>query len=77
MNELVLKEFNEEKLVYLYIPEGRGEPGEIEYDFVSKEAKVSLCAEESSAMYFGHAVQAVERFIEKNALPIKFTNAWY
>jgi hypothetical protein len=77
MNEMVLKEVNNQHIIYLYKPEGRGDPGEIEYSFESKEAKLKRLASENSPYYYNHAILAVEKCVKKNNLPITFMNAWH
>ena len=77
MNEMQLIEFTPERIVYLYTPSGVGDPGEIEYIFSKKEARVSRHAGNDSPSFAHHAILAVEKRVEENNLPIKFTNAWY
>ena len=77
MNELRLKEFNDERIVYLYQPEGRGECGEIVYFFSEAKAKIMKRAEEESDWYAYKAVFKIEECVQKNNLPIKFIQAWY
>ena len=40
MNLFKLKEFNDERVVYLYQPEGRGEWGEVAYTFSDDSATI-------------------------------------
>ena len=77
MNEMQLIEFTPERLKYRYTPSGEGEPGEIEYVFKDKEAKIVRFAGNESISSANHAVLAVEKLVKENNLPIKFTNAWY
>ncbi|MCL2772619.1 MAG: hypothetical protein FWD71_04640 [Oscillospiraceae bacterium] len=77
MNKFKLKEFNDEHVVYLYQPEGRGEWGEIIYVFADNEAKIIKRAEEASDWYANKAILKVEQCVRKNNLPIKCIQAWY
>ena len=77
MNKLTLKEFNDERVVYLYQPEGKGECGEVVYVFADNEAKITKIAEEPSSWYSNKAILKVQECVKKNNLPIKFTQAWY
>jgi hypothetical protein len=77
MNELKLKEFTDERIIYLYRPEGRGECGEIVYIFADHVAKILKKAEEASDWYANKALTKVEECVKENNLPIAFTQAWY
>jgi hypothetical protein len=77
IKELKLKEFNDEYVVYLYQPEGKGEYGEVVYIFADNEAKIIKKAEESSDWYANKAMSKISECIRENNLPIKFTQAWY
>jgi len=78
MNELVLKEMNQEIVAYLYQPEGNGDYGEIIYSFAKKKAEASKIADKDEyGRYADKACTKVEECVEKNNLPIKFTQAWY
>ena len=78
MNELFLQEYNEERVVYLYIPEGKGKPGEIVYVFSKKEAEIARRAEEDPSGRYGHnAVRRIKECVEDNHnLPISTIQAW-
>ncbi len=77
MNELKLKEYNSKYLIYMYFPEGEGEPGEIVYDMESKEIVVVTRASNDKTGYYGRKASCkIEEFIEKNGLPIKYCQAW-
>ena len=77
MNELVLKEMNENKIVYLYHPNGEKSFGEIEYLFSEKQAYILKQAENDDSGYFAHkATRKVEECVNKNNLPLKFVQAW-
>jgi len=77
MNKLKLKEFNDERIVYLYQPEGKGECGEVAYVFVDEETRILKRAEEPSNWYANHALSKIKECVKKNNLPIKFTQVWY
>ena len=78
MNELVLKEMNEIRIIYIYHPNGDNTFGEIEYLFADKQAHVSKKAENDESGYFAHkATRKVEECVGKNNLPLKLTQAWY
>jgi len=77
MNELVLKEMNEDRIIYLYHPNGEETFGEIEYLFDEKHARVTKRAVNDETGYFAHkATRKVEECVGKNNLPLKFTQAW-
>jgi len=76
LNILELKEFNKEHVVYMYQPEGRGEYGEIVYNFENAEAVVVKKAEDESERYAHKAKKKVEECVKKNNLPIKVIQAW-
>ena len=77
MNKLKLKEFNEKYIVYLYQPEGRGDYGEVVYDFTDKTAKITKRAGENSIWHDNKAVSKVEECAEKKVLPMELVQAWY
>ena len=78
MNELQLKEMNQDRIVYFYQPEGKGERGEIVYVFADAQASVSKQSEDDEHGHYAHkAVRKVEECVKKNNLPMKFTQAWY
>ena len=77
MNLFELKEYNSECLVYLYRPEGRGDWGEVLYSFADGAARIEKRAGENSSWHDNHAISKVEECVNKNNLPIKFTQAWY
>jgi len=77
MNELVLKEMNENKIIYFYHPNGEKAFGEIEYLFSEKLARVSRKADTDETGYFAHkATRKVEECVSKNNLPMRLTQAW-
>ena len=41
MNELELREMNRERIIYQYLPEGKGESGEVVYVFADGHAFVA------------------------------------
>jgi len=78
LNLFKLKEFSDEnRIVYLYQPEGRGDWGEVVYTFSDGAIQIIKRAKESSATYDRMALSKVKECVEKNNLPIKFTQAWY
>jgi hypothetical protein len=78
VNRFQLKEFNnEERIVYLYQPEGKGEWGEVIYTYADNSTIITKRAEENSIMHDKMALAKVKERVEKNNLPIKFTQAWY
>jgi len=78
MNVLVLKVMNENRIVYLYYPNGHETFGEIEYLFSEKCAHVSKKADDDEFGHFAHkAKRRVEEFVEENNLPMKCCQAWY
>ncbi len=78
MNDLILKEMNSSKIVYLYHPNGESEYGEVEYLFSDKQAHVVKKASGDDTGYFAHkATRKIEECVSKNNLPLKFTQAWY
>ena len=78
MNELQLKEMNQEKITYLYQPEGKGEFGEVTYSFAKKQAiVVKQSKDDEFGRYAKKAVSKVEECVNRNNLPLKFTQAWY
>jgi hypothetical protein len=78
MNKLTLKEYNNNYVVYLYQPEGKGGCGEVVYSFSEGAAIVRTLAEENSTWYANHAVRKIEEFVKKKRnLPLDYTQAWY
>ena len=78
MNELKLKEYNGERVVYFYIPEGDGNPGEVVYDIKTKEASVTARAANDTHGRYGHnAARKIKEYIGREILPINATQAWY
>ena len=78
MNLFRLKEFNsDDRLVYLYQPEGRGDWGEVVYTFEDDTIQIIKRAGENSTTHDRMALAKVKERVEKNNLPITFTQAWY
>jgi len=78
MNELILKEMNENRVIYWYHPNGDPIFGVIEYLFSDKQAHISKKADNDESGYFAQkATQKVEECVGKNNLPLKMTQAWY
>jgi hypothetical protein len=79
MNILKLKIATQERVEYFYIPEGKGNPGEIGINIGDDKADVILRAEnDNSAEHYGFkAAKAVTRcVVSKKNLPLEFINAW-
>ena len=77
MNLFKLKEFScDERIVYLYQPEGRGEWGEVVYSYLDDTIKIVKRAGENSATHDRMALSKIKERVEKNNLPITFTQAW-
>ena len=77
MNKLILKEYTEERVVYLYLPEGKGEPGEVVYDFKNKESSVITRASQDQYGRYGHnASRKIKEYIGEDYLPIHAFQAW-
>ena len=78
MNELILKEMNDKRILYFYHPNGEPLFGEIEYLFSDSHAYITRKADNDESGYFAHkATQKVEECVGKNNLPLKLTQAWY
>jgi len=78
LNLFKLKEFsNDNRIVYLYQPEGRGEWGEVAYTFEDGAIQIIKRAGENSVTHDRMALAKVKERVEKNNLPITFTQAWY
>lgn len=78
MNQLELKEYSKEQIVYIYRPEGEGEGGEVIYRFADKCAVIGKqAADDEFGRYAHKAVLKVEECVKKNNLPIKVIQAWY
>jgi len=77
MNELILREFNENQVVYNYLPEGKGSPGEVIYNFMSGETIISERAQNDNYGRYGqYAVRRITEYIDKQNLPMKAIQAW-
>jgi len=78
LNELILKEYDGERAVYLYKPEGKGDGGEVIYVVSSKEATVSkLAPNDTVGRYGSKAAAKIKERADKNVLPLNFIQAWY
>jgi hypothetical protein len=77
MNELILKEMDLHHITYLYIPNGKGEPGEIVYSFDNKETSYIKAAEDDTGYFARKAAKKISEIVKENNLPIKFIQAWY
>jgi hypothetical protein len=78
MNRLKLKEANQEFVVYQYLPEDEGTPGEVRMNIGEDKALVVLRAGgDNSAEHYGfQAAKALKKCVEKKNLPLDFINAW-
>ena len=77
MNQLQLKEYRPDYFIYLYQPEGRGDWGEVIYNFTDGITQIVKRASENSSWHDNHALLKVEEFAKKKNLPLEFTQAWY
>ena len=78
MNKLKLKEMNEERIVYLYQPEGKGDFGEILYKFDDNETVILKKAKDDEYGKYAHKAELkVKQYVKENYLPLKGTQAWY
>jgi hypothetical protein len=77
VNELILKEYNNIHIVYLYLPEGKGNPGEIAYDIIAQEATVVVRASEDQNGRYGHnATRKIKEYVKRKILPMTAIQAW-
>jgi hypothetical protein len=78
MNKLKLVEYNFNHVVYQYIPEDKGDPGEVMFDFSTGKAAVTKRASNDAVGKYGHnATRRVSEYVEKRNFPIDATQAWY
>ena len=78
MNELELKEMNQEQIVYRYKPEGEGDFGEVTYVFKDKQAVLTKkSSADATGQYGNKAILKIEKCVDNNNLPLRFTQAWY
>ena len=78
MNALELLEMNKDRVVYTYRPDGKGEPGEVEYIFSDGQAYVSRQSSDDTSGRFGFkACREVAEYVQENNLPIRCVQAWY
>jgi len=78
LNELTLKEFGNKRVIYLYLPEGKGEPGEVEYNIEKQAATVVFRASGDEFGRYGHnAGKKIKEYISRDVLPINAIQAWY
>ena len=78
MNIMELKEMNQNRIVYLYRPEGAGEPGEISYDLIRKVPEIiRRASEDPNENYAKKAMLKVEDIVSANNLPMRCVQAWY
>ena len=78
MNIMKLKIATPEYVIYHYIPEGKGTPGEIRMDIDGENALITARASnDNSAEHYGYkAAGAVKERVGKKIFPLQFTNAW-
>ncbi len=78
MNKLRLVEFSMDRVVYEYIPEDKGEPGEILFNIITGEATVRKRAQNDEFGRYGHnATRRVAEYMENKNLPLDAIQAWY
>jgi hypothetical protein len=78
VNKLKLIEYNSERVIYQYIPEDKGEPGEVAVDILTGKAVVKKRAMYDETGKYGHnATRRVAEYIANNNLPIDAIQAWY
>ena len=74
----MMNQKSNDKIVYLYYPDGHERYGEIEYIFSLQQAHVARKADNDESGYFAHkATRKVEECVGKNNLPLRYTQAWY
>ena len=78
MNKLKLKIATQEYVIYFYIPEGEGMPGEIRMNIGDDEASIISRAgtDNSVGRYAFKAQKAVKECVERRNFPLEFTQAW-
>ena len=78
MNKLKLKIATQEYVVYFYLPEGEGLPGEIRMNIGDNEASIISHAgsDNSAGRYAFKATKAVKDCVERKVFPLEFTQAW-
>jgi hypothetical protein len=77
LNIFELKEYNQDRVVYLYQPEGKGAFGEVAFIYSEGNAKLLKRAEDPSDWYANKALSKVEECALGKELPKKFIQAWY
>ena len=78
MNELILKEYCNDRVVYQYLPEGKGIPGEIVYYIKAQEASIISRASEDQHGRYGHnATRKIKEYVRREILPLSAIQAWY
>ncbi len=78
MNKLKLIEFGPKQVVYQYVPEDKGEPGEVTFDFLTGAATVKKRAQNDRFGKYGHnASRRISEYVEKKNLPMDAVQAWY
>jgi len=79
LNKLKLKIATPEYVIYFYIPNGEGLPGEIRMNIGDKEATVisRASADNSAGNYEFKAIKAIQERVDKKIFPLEFTQAFY
>jgi hypothetical protein len=78
MNKLKLLEYNLDRVTYQYVPEDKGEPGEIACDVLTGKAAVVKRAQNDETGRYGHnATRRVAEYVKKKNLPMDAVQAWY
>lgn len=78
MNKLRLLEYNDKHIVYQYIPEDAGEPGEVIFDAITGEITIQKIAQNDESGTYGYkATRRIAEYIKKKNLPIDAIQAWY
>jgi hypothetical protein len=79
MNLLKLKEYHDGRLIYEYLPEGKGESGEVLYDVANMRGQLlkKATGDSQASSYGQKALLKVEELVRRNNIPIQCTQAWY
>ena len=78
MEKLELLEVNEEKVIYKYFPETETEKfGIVSVNRKTGERKIEKLLDEYLTNYANHALNELERYINKGNFPVTGGVAWY
>ena len=83
MVKLIKKQLNNQKVLYLYQPEGKGDVGLISYYFTNKEGDRLFCEKMSSienddfTVYRDHAINELLNFAKSKEFPDEKIVKWY